>query len=67
MHVKFWPKTVGKHTLASKILKLGPFEMTQALVFLSSNWIVVKAEKILKGSLNSLKIQIMGGEVCLKC
>ena len=26
-----------------------------------------KVEKILKGSLDSVKIQIMGGKVCLRC
>jgi hypothetical protein len=33
---------------------------------LKSEW-ASKVETILKGSLNSVKIQIMGGKVCLKC
>ena len=28
---------------------------------------IIKVEKILNGSLDSVKIQIMGGKVCLRC
>ena len=72
--IKIGGRIIPQQAVVLQHIPLYPFNRRENHQFLIFNKIRNKVEKILKGSLDSIpspsptvKIQIMGGKVCLRC